>query len=175
MATELQRRAVGRRSTIAEVVEAGSIAGLVGGLAMLVVAVAYSVGAGHGALAPLHAIAATVVGSTAATEMSPLAVGVAGAIVHALVAIGFGVVFAALMPRSVPAAPAFALAEFAGVSILVLMSLVVLPLVNPVARSHFMWGSSPDAVPVVIAFAMHLAYGAGLSLSPWLRRRIAAP
>ena len=175
MATELERRVVARRSTVAEVVEAGSVAGLVGGLAMLVVAIVYSAVAGHGPWAPLHAIAATVVGSTAATEMSLLAVGVAGLLVHATVSIGFGIVFAALMPRTVPAAPAFALAAFAGVSILVVMSLAVLPLVNPVARSHFMWGSSPGAVPVVVAFAMHLAYGAGLSLAPWLRRRIEAP
>ncbi len=160
------------RRDVAEVVEAGAIAGLAGGVAMAILAVLYAGIAGLGFLSPIRAIAMTLVGTHAAYEMGPVGVVVLGLVIHVVVSIVFGIVFAALMPAHVPASPSLALALFAGVSILVLMSLVVLPVVNPVARSHLMWGSSPGVIPVVVAFAMHLVYGAGLSLAPMLRRRL---
>ena len=102
------------------------------------------------------------------TGSSAVIVGVA---IHVAVSMLFGVVFAIVCPLDVAPAPAIAFGMFAGLAILVAMNLVILPLINPTTRSHLMWGSSPRALPVGIAFAMHLIYGLGLSLAPSLRRR----
>jgi len=60
---------------------------------------------------------------------------------------------------------------FAGLAILVIMELIVVPVINPQTRAHLMWGSSPHALPVWVAFVIHMIYGLGLSLAPSLRRR----
>jgi uncharacterized membrane protein YagU involved in acid resistance len=171
MATGLQRHGVMRRTTAMEIIEAGTIAGLIGGVAMAAVGTGYAAAAGLGFWEPIHAITATLVGSAAAADMTATASIVAGLVVHLFVSVGFGVVFAALMPRTVPDAPALALGTFAGVAILFIMSLVILPLLNPVARSRLMWGSAHGEIPVWVAFAMHIVYGAGLALVPRLRQR----
>jgi hypothetical protein len=85
-----------------------------------------------------------------------------------------GVVFAIATPRDVKPLPAFVFGEFAGLAIMVTMTLFVLPVVSPVTRSHLMWGSDVSAMPVSVAFIMHMVYGAGLSLAPWFRRRFSA-
>ena len=175
MVTEVRRRLFSRRTTTIEVMEAGTVAGLIGGVVMAIVATTYAAAAGLGFFAPIQAIAATLIGSASAAEMGPVGATVLGVVIHLAVSIVFGIVFATLTPRDVPGAPAFVFGEFAGVVILVIMSLVVLPLVNPVVRSHLMWGTNPGTIPVWVAFAMHLAYGVGLSLAPRLRRHFAAP
>jgi hypothetical protein len=150
-----------------EMVEAGAVSGLVGGVAMVVFATIYAAAAGLGFWTPVEAIAQTVLGR-GMTGASAIVVGVA---IHVAVSMLFGIVFAIVTPRDVAPAPAVAFGMFGGLAILVMMDLIVLPVVNPAVRSQLIWGSSPHALPVGVAFAMHLIYGLGLSLAPSLRRR----
>jgi len=150
-----------------EVLEAGAVSGLVGGVAMALFATIYAAWAGLGFWTPVEAIAQTVLGQSI-TGASAVIVGIA---IHVAVSMFFGVVFALITPRDVMGAPAIVFGLFAGLAILVMMDLVVLPVVSPTTRSHLMWGSWPHALPVWVAFAIHLIYGLGLSLAPSLRRR----
>jgi hypothetical protein len=150
-----------------EVLEAGAVSGLVGGVAMALFATIYAAWAGLGFWTPVESIAETVLGRDT-TGASAIIVGLA---IHVAVSMLFGVVFAALTPRDVLAAPAIVFGTFAGLAILVMMDLIILPVVSPQTRAHLMWGSWPHALPVWVAFAIHLVYGLGLSLAPSLRRR----
>lgn len=155
-------------SFTADVVEAGALAGLLGGVAMALFATTYAAIAGIGATSPVTALTATVSRTDALPGASVVVVGCA---IHLFVSIVFGVIFAYVTPKEVPLAPALAIGAFAGVTILVMMTWIVLPVVNPAARAHLMWGSAPGTIPVAAAFVMHVVYGAGLGLAPSLRRR----
>lgn len=126
---------------------------------------------GAGFWTPLEAIATTVL------RQPTLQVGVGAVLVglafHLIVSVFYGVVFSLLTPRDVAPAPALAFGTFAGLAAFVLMSLVVVPVENP-EGVRLMWGSAPSAVPVSIAFVMHMIYGVGLSFAPALRRRLHA-
>ena len=154
-----------------EVLEAGAVSGLVGGVAMALFATIYAALAGLGFWTPVEAIAQTVLGRDT-TGASAIIVGIA---IHVAVSMLFGVLFALVTPRDVLPAPAIAFGMFGGLAILVMMDLVVLPVINPQTRAHLIWGSSPQALPVWAAFVMHLVYGLGLSLAPSLRRRFSIP
>jgi hypothetical protein len=148
-----------------EIIEAGMVAGLVGGVAMGLLATLYAGAAGLGFAEPAQAVAATVVGTGGLGGV------VLGVVIHLVTSMMLGVVFATIVPREVRGVPAFAFGAFAGLAILVIMNLIVLPFVNPATRSHLVWGSAPNTLPVAVAFWAHMAYGAGLSLAPLLRRR----
>jgi hypothetical protein len=150
-----------------EVLEAGAVSGLVGGVAMALFATIYAAWAGLGFWTPVEAIAQTVLGQTM-TGASAIIVGIA---IHVAVSMVFGVVFSFITPREVVGAPAIVFGMFAGLAILVVMDLIILPIVSPTMRAHLMWGSWPHALPVWVAFTIHLIYGLGLSLAPLLRRR----
>ena len=157
-----------RRAPLArEVLEAGAVSGLVGGVAMALFATIYAAWAGLGFWTPVEAIAQTVLGQDM-TGASAIIVGLA---IHVAASMVFGVVFAVITPRDVIGAPAIAFGMFAGLAILVMMDLIILPVISPQTRSHLMWGSRPHALPVWVAFVIHLLYGLGLSLAPSLRRR----
>ena len=153
-----------------EIIDAGMIAGLVGGVAMVLLATVYAAAAGIGFWQPVRAIAATIMGASAVQAGAGAVL--LGLAVHLCMSMILGVIFAAATPREVSAAPALVFGTFAGLSTLVIMNLIVLPFVDPSARSHLMWGTAPGAIPVSIAFAMHMLYGVGLSLAPSLRRRL---
>lgn len=152
-----------------EVIQAGALGGLIGGVAMALMATIYDALAGVGFWTPVRAIAATVLGHDASVGAGPILLGL---VIHLAVSIAWGIVFAAITPREMPPAASIAFGLFAGLTILVLMSLVVLPLINPTARARLMWGSYPRSLPVLVAFVIHLLYGFGLALVPGLRRRI---
>jgi len=156
-----------RAPLVREVLEAGAVSGLVGGVAMALFATIYAAWAGLGFWTPVEAIAQTVLGSDM-TGASAIIIGLA---IHVAVSMLFGVLFALVTPRDVIGAPSVAFGMFAGLAILVIMNLVVLPVINPQMRAHLMWGSRPHALPVWVAFVTHLIYGLGLSLAPSLRRR----
>jgi uncharacterized membrane protein YagU involved in acid resistance len=153
-----------------EVVEAGAVGGLIGGVMMALFAMLYDAATGLGFFSPVRAIAATVLGRDAVTTGGGAIL--LGLAIHLGVSILFGVVFAAITQREVPPAAAIAFGMFAGLAILVIMSLVVLPVLNPVSRARLMWGA-PRSLPVSVAFVIHLLYGLGLALVPTLRRRFA--
>lgn len=152
-----------------EIIDAGMVAGLAGGVAMALFATIYAAAAGIGFWQPLEAIAATITGASAVHANAGAVI--LGLVVHLVVSMVLGVVFAALCPREVLAAPAIVFGTFAALFVLVLMNLIVLPFVNGHVRSHLMWGSDVGVIPVQAAFVMHILYGLGLSLAPWLRRR----
>ena len=155
-----------------EVIEAGAAAGLIGGVAMALFATTWSAAAGRGFWTPVEAIAATTFHSAVLVHGArEIVIGIA---FHLVVSVFFGIAFAFLTPAAVAPAPALAFGLGAGVATLVVMALLVVPLVDPVTRVSLMWGSAPGALPVYAAFAMHLLYGAGLSLAPAFRRRIRA-
>lgn len=154
-----------------DIVEAGVLAGLLGGVAMALFATIYAGAAGLGFWSPLEAIAATALHSS--TIVTGAGAVIVGLLLHLIMAMFFGVIFAALTPPALPPLPAFAFGLLMGVATLVLMSLLIVPAVNPAVRSELMWGSAPGAMPVGAAFVMHLFYGAGLSIAPALRRRMA--
>ena len=154
-----------------EVLEAGAVSGLVGGVAMALFATIYAAWAGLGFWTPVEAIAQTVLGQTM-TGASAVIVGVA---IHVAVSMLFGVLFALITPRDVAGAPAIVFGTFAGLAILIIMNLVIVPVINPLSREHLMWGSRPGALPVWVAFVIHMIYGLGLSLAPSLRRRFNIP
>jgi hypothetical protein len=150
-----------------EVLEAGAVSGLVGGVAMALFATIYAAWAGLGFWTPVEAIAQTVLGR----EMTGASAIIVGLAIHIAASMLFGVVFAAITPRDVLNAPALVFGTFAGLAILVMMNLVVLPVISPQTRASLMWGSRPHALPVWVAFVIHIVYGLGLSLAPSLRRR----
>jgi hypothetical protein len=156
-----------------EVIEAGALAGLLGGVAMALFAGAYATHAGRGFWAPVEAVAATVVG-TRVYELGARAA-LIGAVLHLLTSMTFGVLFASMTPRDLSPLAAVPLGMFAGVAILVLMSLLVLPTYDWTGATadipHIMWGSVPGRRPVPIAFVAHMIYGLGLAMAPGFRRR----
>jgi hypothetical protein len=162
-----QRLAVSHHasSVPSEIIEAGIVSGLVGGVAMGVVASVYSTIAGGGVLEPARAIAETVGASAGASGV------LLGVVIHLVASMMFGILFAVATPRDVGPVPAFVFGEFAGIAILVIMNLVILPLMDPASRQHLIWGSVPGTIPVAFAFLLHLVYGAGLALAPFFRRR----
>ncbi len=153
-----------------EVVAAGALGGLIGGVGMALFATIWDAGMGLGFWTPIRAIAATLLGRDAITSGGgPILLGL---VIHFAVSIVFGIIYAAITPREVPPAASIAFGLFAGLTILVVMSLVVLPILNPVARARLMWGA-PQSLPVIVAFVIHIVSGLGLSLVPTLRRRFA--
>ena len=153
-----------------EIIGPGILAGLIGGVAMALFAMIYAAAAGLGFWEPVQAIGATV----SRANMAEVGAGgiLVGIVFHLLVSMFFGVIFAFVMPRTVPPAVALALGLFAGMSALVIMSLVIVPIENPSTRTSMIWGTAPGALPVWVAWVMHLLYGAGLSLVPGLKRRL---
>jgi hypothetical protein len=152
-----------------EIIDAGLIAGLIGGVAMALLATVYAGAAGIGFWHPVKAIAATITGSPAVQGGAGAVL--LGLVVHLCAAMMFGVLFAVACPREVNPVPALVFGCFAGLSILIVMNLIVVPFLDPAVRTHLMWGSDKGAVPVSVAFLMHIVYGVGLSLAPALRRR----
>ncbi len=122
----------------------GVVGGLLGGLAMVPVALAYGLISGRGVWYPVNLIAATLVRSwqhvspdqLMAFSFAGLA---AGLLIHLFMSVGLGLVFAGLLP-TLPGSPViwafvvgpilWAGAVFAG-----------LPLLNPVMASYVDWPS----------------------------------
>jgi hypothetical protein len=168
-------------SVASEVIEAGAVAGLVGGMAMWLCAATYTAAVGRGFWTPVKAIAEIAVGARV-YEMGARAA-LIGMAIHLFMSMAMGVLFASVTPRDVSPAPALALGAVAGVAILVLMNLLVLQTYDwtdsPGEHPHLMWCSVPGLMPLPLAFVIHLIYGAGLALAPglrrWFRERSTAP
>lgn len=141
---------------------AGLSGGLLGGLGMVVIAIAYGLISGRGVWFPVNLIAATLLRGWQAASLDvlmrfSLAGVVVGLLIHLGMSMGLGLVFAALLP-TLPGSPVlwafiigpilWAGAIFAG-----------LPLVDPVMAQHVDW----------LSFAIaNIAYSLVLGL--WVRR-----
>jgi hypothetical protein len=125
-------------------------------------AMIHAAGQGLGALTPLRMIGATFLGVEALVAgAGPVLFGL---VLHLVVSAAWGVMFASAFRRD--AAPGFAL--FAGllysVVVLVIMTFVVVPLVNPV-----LWARIPMISGAWLV--AHMLYGVGLAALPAFRRR----
>ena len=141
--------------------KAGLIGGALGGAAMVIVAVAYGLLTGRLWL-PVNLVGATVVRDLQTASLETLmafnaAALVAGLVLHAILSVGLGFVFAALLP-TMPGPPMI-WSLTVGPLLWSLASLLVVPTINPVMAEHV------DVPSFLIA---HVVYG--LLLGGWIAR-----
>lgn len=149
-----------------EIVRAGAIAGLIGGVLMAIWSMLYAVVAGMGLWMPLKMIGATFYGVSALVGgPGVLAYGLT---LHVAVSIAYGILFASIVSRYAPPGRALLAGIAYGVAILVFMTFVVLPLFNTTMR---------ERVPTMSASWIidHILFGIGVSTAPLLRRAFHRP
>lgn len=144
---------------------AGAAAGTVGGLLMALFQMIQSAAWGMGFFAPARLIAATTLGSRArAGSFGTLFMGLS---LHLLVAAVLGVGFAFALHRRVTRPGPVLLAGLAyGLLVLVTMTLVVLPWVDPVMRAAIVHAPGSWVLS-------HALFGLGLGSLPALRTSLA--
>jgi len=131
----------------------GVVGGALGGLVMVVVALAYGALSGRGVWLPVNLIGATLVrelqdASIEQIAQFNLAALIAGLALHALLSVGLGFVFAVLLP-TMPGPPII-WSLTVGPLLWILASVLTLPLLNPIMAEH---------VEVSSFMIAHLAYG----------------
>ncbi len=117
----------------------GLVGGLWGGLAMVGVAALYGFSSGYGPWLPVNLIGATLVRSLQAASLDRLmqfdaAALIAGLALHAALSIGLGLLFALLLP-TMPGSP-IAWSIVVGPLLWTLVSVLILPMINPVMAQH---------------------------------------
>ena len=152
------------RGGAGEIVKAGVVAGIVGGLLMAMIMMIATAAGGMGLLAPLRLIAATFYGKEAMAGGGALTVGL---MVHMMNSMVFGVLFAWIAGRRLAAPQAVMAGVAFGLAIWAVMTFAGLPMLNPMMRERV-------AVMPVAWFIAHLAFGMGVGSAPGLRRRFAA-
>jgi hypothetical protein len=138
--------------------KAGVVGGALGGIAMVAVALAYGLWSGHGAWLPVNLIGATVVRDLQTASLETLgqfnlAALIAGLVMHAILSVGLGFVFALLLP-TMPGPPII-WSLTVGPLLWSIASLLALPAINPVMAAN---------VEVTSFFLAHLAYGVVLGV-----------
>lgn len=147
-----------------EMVTGGVVAGIIGGMLMAMVMMMATAAGGMGFLTPLRLIAATFYGKDAMTGGGPLIVGL---VMHMMNAMVFGVIFAWIAGRRLPAMQALMAGVAFGVAIWAVVTFGGLPMLNPMMRERV-------AMMAVAWFMAHVAFGIGVGSAPRLRRRLAA-
>ena len=132
---------------------AGVVGGALGGLAMVVVALAYGIWSGRGVWVPVNLIGATLVrdlqgASIETLSQFNLAALIAGLVLHFTLSVGLGFVFALLLP-TLPGPPII-WSLTVGPLLWAIASLLALPIINPVMAENV------DVSSFLIA---HVAYG----------------
>jgi hypothetical protein len=171
MATETEtieqaERAQGKQSIHDGMVVAGvgALTGLVGGVLMLVLILSYTAGANLGVHLFPRAVAATFYDVEALVGGAGIIT--VGYVTHLVVAMLWGVVFAALVRPQTTLPGAFAWAVAFSIGIWLFMTYAVLPILNPVLGARVL------LMPVTWIVG-HLLFAAGLSVAPRLRRMVA--
>lgn len=160
-ATTVDRFEVRHRSW-SEAFSAGVAAGALGGVLMGGGAMVQAALAGAGPLFPLRLIAAfyegpaALVGGTI-TVLSGLAL-------HMFVSMVLGLIFAALVPRSMTIGVGLVAATVFALGVLAVMTTVVLPAVNPTMLPRVQGAPMSWAI-------QHVLFGLGLACEPLIRRR----
>lgn len=147
-------------------VAGGALAGLIGGLAMAMVAMIRAGVEGLGFWLPPRLIGATFVGIDALT--SGAGVVILGLITHMAVSMGFGILFAALIRRSTTTGTAVLGGVLMGIAAWAVMTFVALPLLNDIMRER------SYALAPGWWFAYHLVFGAFLGLTPAFCQRFSS-
>jgi hypothetical protein len=148
---------------VAEIIDPGLVAGWLGGLAALVLAVLAAAGWGLPAWRPLQLIAAFIVGDDAlhlGWRSAAL-----GFLIHMVVSGLWGVLFCAILPRGANTRWSVSLGLGFSFIIFALMTWLVLPWVDPILVAR---------VNIVALLVLHLVYGAVLPLALPLRRSVRA-
>jgi hypothetical protein len=143
-----------------EVLGSGSLCGIVGGVAMVGVAMIGATSQGMTAGHPLQVIGESFVGPEALDGAAKIAF---GALVHAVTSVAFGILFAAIVPRDFPMASAIGV----GVGLALLTLMFMMSLVVPWASPGFRRGMQDIGGSWVIA---HAVFGVALGTNPALRR-----
>lgn len=149
-----------------EIVKAGIVAGLVGGVLMAVFAMI----AGATYLDQDAWYIPRLIGSTFFDPQTPLErpmIALWGVVLHLIISAAFGVIFATMVRPTTPGAMAMLVGIAFALGIYVLMTFLVVPLVNTVmaARVSTMMGT---------LLVMHILYGSGLATAPALRQVFAS-
>jgi hypothetical protein len=146
-----------------EALAAGILSGIAAGLAMMAVAMIASAGQHVSPLLPLQAIGESFVGPEALEGVPEAAFGL---LVHLLVSVILGILFAAIVPRDFGTTCAMGLGVGLTLFAMGFMMSTFVPWVNPGFRGHLqVIGGS-----WVLA---HAVFGVTVGLVPTLRRRIA--
>lgn len=118
---------------------AGVIGGALGGLAMIVVAGLYGLLSGAGLWLPVNLIGATLVRSLQGLSLAQLGqfnleALIVGLVLHTFLALMLGLIFAALLP-TLPGSPVF-WSIVIGPLLWTIVSVMILPMINPVMAQH---------------------------------------
>ena len=148
-----------------DILVSGIASGLLGGLAMGFFLILSASMNGMKPLHPLDVIGATFAGSAVPESGASGSVAL-GAVLHLATSAAYGVVFAAIVPRTLPLGCAMVVGAGYAFFLLGIMTSCVVPAVNPLFRTEM----QPIGGSWVIAQAL---YGSFLCLAPVLRRRLA--
>jgi hypothetical protein len=150
---------------LANLIEAGAAAGLVGGALMAGCAVIAALIHGQGTFAPFALFGATFLGVEALLGgFAAVALGLA---LHLCMSVLLGVVFAAIIARESSRSFSAVAGVLYGVAVLLMMTFVVTPVVDPVLR---------ERIPMMRGawVTQHVLFGLGVAWVPWLRRHFHA-
>lgn len=150
---------ISQKSTcpLSETAVVGAAAGLTAGVAMALWAMLTSIWHGVDILAPFEAIGATFMGPNA-THATVLMTSF-GVLLHAAVSAGLGVLFVALLPQKCSCGYACAAGIGFAIAVLLAMTYVLLPAVNPV-MAHTV-ATTPRSWVI-----QHALFGAALAVVP---------
>ena len=149
-----------------EIVKAGIVAGLTGGVLMAIFAMI----AGATYLEQDAWYIPRLIGATFFDPQTPLErpmIVLWGVVLHLIISAAFGVIFATLIRPATPPPMAVLVGIAFALGIFLLMTFLVVPLVNSVMASR---------VPTMMGtlLFMHLLYGLGLATAPTLRQTFAS-
>ena len=161
MSTRIQNPSYYRSGT--GILVGGAISGIIAGIVMAMFSMGYPGMTGMGFLAPLRLIAATLYGVDALIGGSDVLM--AGLIIHMMVSAVFGIIFAALLPRTAGGGTAFGLGIIYGIIIWGVMGYLVVPIVNPTMSVR---------IPVMAGafWFEHVVFGMFLATTPSLVRSL---
>ena len=156
---EEEEREVSFPSTVYPL-KAGAIGGALGGAVMALVAIGYGLISGRGIFLPVNVIASTFLLDLRTLNDEQLAqfnlaALIVGTLMHAVLSVGLGTLFALLLP-TMPGHPVI-WALTIGPLLWVIATVITLPLINPFAAQRI------EPVSFVVA---HLAYG--LVMGMWV-------
>jgi hypothetical protein len=147
-----------------DVLTAGILCGVAGGVTMIGVAAISATEQGLSALHSLEVIGASLVGPEALGGAGKIAF---GAVLHLLTSAAFGIVFASILPRDFPAASAIGAGVGYALFALMFMMILVVPWANP----GFRWGMQAIGGSWVVGHAVFgVALGAAPRVRTWLAR-----
>jgi hypothetical protein len=146
------------------VLQAGAVAGLIGGVVMALFAMLYGATLGSGLLTPLKLVAATWRGVDALTGGAGAVL--LGLLTHLAVAIGWGVLFSWAVRREAQSVVTVGWGLVFGVGVMIIMRFFVLSWADATLRQRIPFSRGAWLVG-------HLLFGACLGLVPWLQHRFA--